>query len=60
MTVDLNLQAFSDLVNALQVAASLASEHATVARAETAAADQLHAAIARAVAAAHRLRPHRS
>ena len=49
-------QAFSDLTNALQSALALAAERATVVQAETAAADQLYASVARAVEAARQLR----
>ena len=52
-------QAFSDLTNALQQAALLAGQRATAARVATAESDQLHAAISRAVDAAHQLRPAR-
>lgn len=49
-------QAFSDLTNALQSALELAAERATAVRAETAAADQLYAGVARAVEATRQLR----
>lgn len=49
-------QAFSDLTNALQSALALAAERATAVRAETAAADQLYASVARAAEAARQLR----
>lgn len=49
-------QAYSDLTNALQSALAQAAEQATAARAETAAADQLYASVARAVEAARQLR----
>jgi hypothetical protein len=47
---------FSALTNALQDAVLLASQRAADARAETAAADQLYAAVSRAVDAARQLR----
>jgi len=49
-------EVYSELTNALQAASLLAAERATSARAETAAADQLYAAVARAVEAARQLR----
>jgi 16S rRNA G527 N7-methylase RsmG len=48
---------FSELMNALQAALLLARERVVESRAETAAADQLHAAVSRAVEAARQLRP---
>jgi hypothetical protein len=59
MTIDSEkfAQAFSDLTNALQSALALAADRATAVRAETAAADQLYASVARAVEAARLLRP---
>ncbi len=58
MTIDPEkfTEAFSDLTNALQSALALAAERATAVRAETAAADQLYATVARAVEAARQLR----
>jgi hypothetical protein len=44
-------------MNALQAALLMARERVVESRAETAAADQLHAAVARAVEAARQLRP---
>ena len=49
-------EVYSRLTNALQAALALAAERATEARAETAAADQLYATVARAVEAARQLR----
>jgi hypothetical protein len=58
MTIDSEkfAQAFSDLTNSLQHALHLAAERATAVRAETAAADQLYATVARAVEATRQLR----
>lgn len=50
-------QAFSNLSNALQSAHLLSAQRATATRAETAESDLLHAAISRAIEAAHQLRP---
>ncbi len=47
---------FSDLTNALQQALLLAGQRATVARAETAEADQLYNAVSRAAEVARQLR----
>jgi len=47
---------FSELTNALQVAALLARERVVEVRTESAAADQLYAAVSRAVEAARQLR----
>ena len=49
-------EVYSRLTNALKAALALAAERATAARAETAAADQLYATVARAVEAARQLR----
>lgn len=52
----INQEVFSRLTNALQAALAQGAERATAARADTAAADQLYASVARAVEAARQLR----
>jgi hypothetical protein len=52
----INPDKFSDLTNALQDAVLLAGRRAVDARAETAEADTLYAAVSRAVEAARQLR----
>lgn len=53
---DIDPELFNELMNSLQTAALLSRERVVEARAEAAAADQVHAAVARAVEAARRLR----